>query len=80
MTTAEIRGEDGMATEASERIHAQPNSGSGARKQSAEKGLTESHRHIEWTQRIEESWQGHLETLQKCVCELLLKNQHLKIR
>jgi hypothetical protein len=29
--------------------------------------------------RIEEAWQGHLATLQQCVCELLLKNQQLRM-
>ncbi len=28
---------------------------------------------------IEEAWQGHLETLQQQVCELLLKNQQLRM-
>jgi hypothetical protein len=31
----------------------------------------------QWERRIEEDWQGHLETLRQCICELLIKNQHL---
>ena len=30
-------------------------------------------------QRIEEAWQGHLETLQQYMCELLLANQQLRM-
>jgi hypothetical protein len=28
-----------------------------------------------WERRIEEDWQGHLETLRQYICELLIKNQ-----
>jgi hypothetical protein len=30
-------------------------------------------------QSIDETWQGHLETLQQYVCELLAKNQQLRM-
>jgi len=33
----------------------------------------------QWERRIEEDWQGHLETLRQCICELLIKNQHLRM-
>ena len=33
----------------------------------------------EWKQRVEKDWQSHLERLQQCVCELLLKNQQLRM-
>jgi hypothetical protein len=29
----------------------------------------------QWERRIEEDWQGHLETLRQCISELLIKNQ-----
>jgi hypothetical protein len=35
-------------------------------------------RHEQWEQRIERDWQGHFETLRQCICELLIKNQHLR--
>jgi hypothetical protein len=41
--------------------------------------LIEGRGHEEWTRGLEEDWQSHLETLQKCVCELLLKNQQLRM-
>jgi len=41
--------------------------------------LDEKPRHEEWTQRLDEDWQDHLETLQKYVCELLVKNQRLRM-
>jgi len=33
----------------------------------------------QWERRIEKDWQGHLETLQQCVRELLIKNQHIRM-
>jgi hypothetical protein len=41
--------------------------------------LIERRGHEEWKRGLEEDWQSHLETLQKCVCELLLKNQQLRM-
>ena len=41
--------------------------------------LSERCRHEEWKQQIEEDWQSHFERLQQCVCELLLKNQQLRM-
>jgi hypothetical protein len=40
---------------------------------------TERARHEQWERRIEEDWQMHLETLQQCICELLIKNQRLRM-
>jgi len=45
----------------------------------AKRSLGEKHGHEEWTQRTAADWQHHLETLQQCVCELLLKNQQLRM-
>jgi hypothetical protein len=31
-----------------------------------------------WRQEQEREWEGHLRSLQQCVCELLIKNQKLR--
>jgi hypothetical protein len=46
--------------------------------ESAKRAPIERTGHEEWKQRLEEDWQSHLETLQKYVCELLIKNQKLR--
>jgi hypothetical protein len=46
---------------------------------SAKRSLSERHGHEEWRQRSEADWQRHLETLQQCVGELLVKNQQLRM-
>jgi len=33
-------------------------------------------RNEQWERRIEEDWQGHLETLRQCISELLIGNRH----
>jgi hypothetical protein len=33
-------------------------------------------RNEQWERRIEEDWQGHLETLRECISELLIVNRH----
>jgi hypothetical protein len=33
-------------------------------------------RNGQWERRIEEDWQGHLETLRQCISELLIGNRH----
>jgi hypothetical protein len=40
---------------------------------------TKRFRSEQWERRIEEDWQGHLETLRQCICQLLIGNQHLPI-
>ena len=45
----------------------------------AERTLREIRAHEEWKQRIDEDWQDHIERLQQCVCELLVKNQQLRM-
>jgi hypothetical protein len=47
--------------------------------QSMKMALTERRGHEEWKHGLEEDWQSHMETLQKYVCELLLKNQQLRM-
>ena len=56
-------------------LFAQTNSGAIPPGQRTKRPPTERHRHEEWKQRIEEYWQNHLETLQRCVRELLRENQ-----
>ena len=36
-------------------------------------------RNEQWERRIEEDWQGHLETLRQCIFEILINNQHLRM-
>jgi hypothetical protein len=31
-----------------------------------------------WHQEQEKEWEGHLKSLQQCICELLIKNQNLR--
>jgi hypothetical protein len=57
----------------------QTNSGVIPPEHCAKRALGEGNGHEEWTQRTEMDWQHHLETLQQCVCELLLKNQQLRM-
>jgi hypothetical protein len=79
MTTATIRIGDVTANQMGREHLAQTNSGAFALEQSREATLGEGHGHEEWVQRIEGAWQGHLESLQQCVCELLLKNEQLRM-
>ena len=79
MSTVTVRVGNAMATQTRQGHFAQSNSGAFALKHSAERAPAENHSHEEWMQRIEEAWQGHLESLQQCVCELLLKNQQLRM-
>lgn len=79
MSTATIRIESGVARPMRQEHFAQSNSETIALNQNAERALSGSHAHEEWMRSIEEAWQGHLETLQQQVCELLLKNQQLRM-
>jgi hypothetical protein len=79
MSTVTIRIGNVMASQMRQEHFAHSNSGAIALKQATERVLTERHAHEEWMRRIEEAWQGHLATLQQCVCELLLKNQQLRM-
>ena len=40
---------------------------------------TKRFRNAQWERRIEEDWQGHLETLRQCIGELLIGNQHAQM-
>ncbi len=79
MTTATFRRGDVMATQNRQELFAQTNSGAISPEQWTKRSLTERHGHEEWKQRIEEDWQNNLETLQQYVCELLRKNQQLRM-
>ena len=80
MTTATIRVGNVMATQRRQAHFVQTKSGVAAPQRGTERAIIESRGHEEWTQRIDEAWQGHLETLQQCVCELLLKNRQPRMR
>lgn len=57
---------------------AQTHSGIISPEDGAKRALMERAGHEEWKQRLDQDWQSHLETLQKYVCELLIKNQKLR--
>lgn len=78
MTTATIGIGDVLASQSRQEYFAQAASGV-VREKSRDGDLCAKHGHEEWTQRLEEAWQGHLDTLQQCVCELLHKNQQLRM-
>ena len=79
MATATIRVGHKIGTERRQEHFARTNSGSTEHGQRTGKAVFESHGHEEWQRGIEGAWQGHLETLQQCVCELLQKNQQLRM-
>jgi hypothetical protein len=45
----------------------------------SKRASTKRFRNEQWARRIEEDWEGHLETLRHCICELLIGSQHLRI-
>jgi len=57
----------------------QANLGAISPEQGTKRAFGERRRHEEWEQRIEEGWQSQFERLQQYVCELLLKNQQLRM-
>ena len=75
MSTATVRIGDAMATPMRQEHFAPSNSGALPLKQCTEMALTENRAHEEWMLRMEETWQGHLKTLQQYVRELVIKNQ-----
>lgn len=79
MATVTVRVGDAIANRRRQEYCAQTNSGAIATEQRREGALIERHGHEEWKQRIEKAWQGHLDNLQQYVCELLLKNQQLRM-
>lgn len=79
MTTATIGIGDVIASQRHQEHFAHTAPGVHGCAQSKDEAHSEMHGHEEWTQRLEEAWQGHLNTLQQCVCELLHKNQQLRM-
>lgn len=79
MTTATTRVVDVEASQRRQEDFAQTNSEAVAPEQNTERAHIESRGHEELAQRIEVAWQGHIETLQQYLCELLLKNQQLRM-
>jgi hypothetical protein len=70
---------DAMATQKRQEQSAQAPAGVIFAQQSSNGELSEMQGHEVWKQRLEEDWQDHLETLQRYVCELLIKNQKLRM-
>jgi hypothetical protein len=68
-----------MATQIRQERFAQTHAGVTSVAQATKGGLIETRGHEEWKQWLEEDWQDHLETLQRYVCELLIKNQKLRM-
>ena len=68
-----------MATQKREQHFARMTSRVISFEQRMKMALIERRGHEEWKRGLEEDWQSHLEILQKCVCELLLKNQQLRM-
>jgi len=68
-----------MATQLRQEQFAQTNARVTSTEQSSKGELFERHGHEVWKRRLDEDWQRHLETLQKYVCELLIKNQKLRM-
>jgi hypothetical protein len=79
MKTVTIQAGDEIATGGRQEHSAQTGSGAVAAQQRAQRPLAERRGHEEWKESIDEAWQSHLETLQQCVCGLLLKNQQLRM-
>ena len=45
----------------------------------SKRASTKRFRNGKWERRIEKDWQEHLKTLRQCICEILIKNQHLRV-
>lgn len=69
---------DVKADQSRQEHFAQAHSGATSSERKSHGALIERDGHEEWKQRLDENWQSHLETLQKYVCELLIKNQKLR--
>ena len=79
MRTAAAYIGDAMATQKRQEQSAHALPGVTFAQQYSKEELFEVHGHEVWKQRLEEDWQDHLETLQRYVCELLIKNQKLRM-
>lgn len=78
-TTVTIRIGDVVATQKLQPHFAQRKSGVISLEQRTKWVLIETRGHEEWRQGLEEDWQKHLDTLQKYVRELLLRNQQVRM-
>ncbi len=78
MTTVAVCVGDGPATRRHQEHFVQADSMAIAPEQRAERPFTGRHGHEEWMERIDEAWQGHLETLRQYISGVLLKNQQLR--
>jgi hypothetical protein len=74
MRAATIRIGDPIAPQRQQHF-GQADSGTIAREQNRGRSIIKNSGHREWAQRIDEAWQGHVETLHQCVRELLVMNQ-----
>ena len=79
MTTAAAHIGDVMATQKRQERSSQTLAEVTFAEQSSKAEPFEMHGQEVWKQRLEEDWQDHLETLQRYVCELLIKNQKLRM-
>jgi hypothetical protein len=79
MTAAATRTGDVMATQKRQKRSNQVLAETTFAGQSSKAEAIEMHGQEVWKQRLEEDWQDHLETLQRYVCELLIKNQKLRM-
>jgi hypothetical protein len=66
-----------MATHQNQAAAAQSHTeGIGLPAKRSKRASTVRSRNEQWERRIEEDWQGHLETLRQCISELLIVNRH----
>ena len=79
MAGVTIRVADVNGTQRRQEQFARTNSGVIQHEQRTRKTALERHGHEEWKQLIEEIWLGQLESLQQYVCELLQKNEQLRM-
>lgn len=79
MTTVFIRIGDVMTSHQCQEPFAQLPAGTVAREQRSKSASTERQWSEQWRLRIEEDSQHRLEALQQCVCELLIRNQQLRM-
>ena len=68
-----------MATYRWQALLSQAHTGSVTQIQQLKNVNTESPKHEQWKDKIDEEWQGHLDTLQRYVCDLLIKNRQLRM-
>lgn len=79
MATNTIRIKNNFAAQGRDNKVAKASPDDCALRKIAEVAPSRKHGHEDWTLEMEEVWQGHIESLQLCVCELLLKNQELRM-